>query len=71
MFAYALECITYYVPYIDKHQVTKIPTIGYIYIIIYIHLMCKGAHVWHWEENIGTSPILNDFGSGESRMYPT
>ena len=32
--------------------------------------MCKGAHVWGEYKYKDVSPILNEHGSGGSRMYP-
>ena len=38
---------------------------------VYIHLMCKCAHVWIEYSYKGVSPLLNEHGSGGSTMYPT
>ena len=38
---------------------------------VYIHLMCKGAHVRGEYRYKDVSPILNKHGIGGSRMYPT
>ena len=36
---------------------------------VYIELMCKSAHVWGEYRYKNGNPILNELGSGGSRMY--
>ena len=56
---------------INASVVTKIPIIWYVYISWARVLMCKGALVLGEYKYEGVSPILNELGSGGSRMYPT